>query len=168
VAGVNINAYVTFLVPGFKPSNSPTIRRHTPTTTSLLGTYITSEAQHRCHDAFFVNTTSSGQAATKPTRFRALTQLHAHVQRLAVDVHTYMHITCAVLHIAPVVPCSSSSRRTNKFMPSNGHLLGDRCRRVRMHTPSRVCERVGGGVGGGPTLTANGRHERGRGTSEAM
>lgn len=168
MAGVNINAYVTFLVPGFKPSNSPTIRRHTPllpvssehTSPVKLNTAVTTPCSS--------NTTSSGQAATKPTRFKAITQLHAHVQRLAVDVHTYMHITCAVLHIAPVVPCSSPSRRTNKFMLSNGHLLGDRCRRVRMHTPSRVCERVGGRSRRRSTLTANGRHERGRGTSEAM
>lgn len=37
------------------------------------------------------------------------------------------------------------------------------------HAYAVTCLREGGGgVGGGPTLTANGRHERGRGTSEAM
>lgn len=149
MAGVNINAYVTYIAPRFKPSDSPTIRRDT--ITSLLGIYINHEAQQRCHGAFFVirprlvkrprNRPGPGYntpARACPTAGSRRT-LHVHYMRCAAP--------------RSVVPCS---RRTNKFMLSNGHPLGDRCRRGP-HAYTVTCLREGGG-----SPHRQRRHERGR------
>jgi hypothetical protein len=114
--------------------------------------YITNEAQRSCHNAFLVNTTSSGLATHETDQVQGTTQLHARVQRLAVDVHTsYMYIhymRCAAPR--PLVPCSQVAERTSSCCPTDTFLAtgAEESACIRRHVSARGW--------GEPTLTANG------------
>ena len=148
MAGVNINAYVTFIVSDLNSSNSPTIRRHS--ITSLLGIYSISEAHRRCHDALFVNTTSSGLATTTATRSRAqpsCTRKSNGWQSTYIHVHT--HALC----------CTSPGRALqspNEQVHAVQRTPSWRPMPKSPHAYAVTCLREGGGRSRRSTLTAQG------------
>lgn len=144
MAGVNINACVTFIASGCKPSDSPTIRRHT--ITSVLGIYINHEAQRCCHDAVTTPSSLIRPRLVKRPRKRPGPGHNTPARacptagsRRTLHVHT-----CAVLHSLHIArSCLAVAERTSSCCPTDT-FLATGAEEVRMHTPSRVCERVGG------------------------
>jgi hypothetical protein len=150
VADVNINAYVTFLVPGSKPSNSPTIRRQT--TTSLLGVYnnnqrssttLSQRLLRQIRPRLVKRPRNRPGSGHKPTCTRMSNGWQS----------TYIH-TCT-LH----APCCTSRRsclavhqvaeRTSSCCPTDTFLAtgAEESACIRRHVSARGW---GEGVGGGP------------------
>jgi hypothetical protein len=129
---------VSTIVPCMKPKAQPPILQlDIYTITSQLGCHNHHNEAQRHHQQSSSRTRLLyGQLSTKTARSRA----HRATRTRATGGSRRTYMRCA----AQRTSSRSCLAGTNKFMPSNGLALGDRCRSARMHTPSRVCGRVGG------------------------